>query len=297
MNSSVLFLVFNRPEPTQRVFDAIRAQRPARLYVAADGPRAHKEGEAGRCEEVRRICSQVDWPCEVKTLFRSENLGCRRAVSGAITWFFEHEEEGIIIEDDCLPGPDFFRFCDAALARWRDDPRVMHIGGHTLLNAQVKESALFTRHVSIWGWATWRRAWQQYDHEMLLLPRLAQLPLRQWFGGQHGAVRRAIEGIYRNNVDAWGARWFLSVLARDGFSVLPKVNLISNIGFGPDATHTNVVSHTANLPIHPLPEHIELPVEVKTHPDFDQRYMAAQNDFIARVRRVLARMRLALVGA
>src|SRR5262245_55441705 len=106
MTPPILLLVFNRPETTSRVFQAIRAVRPNKLYVAADGPRSDRAGEAERCVEVRRIATAVDWPCEMRTLFREENLGCRRAVSGAITWFFEQEEAGIILEDDCLPHPD-----------------------------------------------------------------------------------------------------------------------------------------------------------------------------------------------
>jgi len=123
MISPVLFLIFNRPDTTTRVFEAIRAARPERLYVAADGPRMTREGEAERCAEARRIATAVDWPCEVKTLFRETNLGCRAAVSGAITWFFEHEEEGIILEDDCLPDPSFFPYCTELLAHYRDTGR------------------------------------------------------------------------------------------------------------------------------------------------------------------------------
>src|SRR5690349_15319882 len=129
MKSAILFLVFNRPETTARVFDAIRAARPARLYVAADGPRAARSGESERCEQTRRIASAVDWPCTVNTLFRATNLGCKNAVSSAISWFFEQEQEGVILEDDCLPEPSFFAYCDELLAHYRDNPRVGLISG------------------------------------------------------------------------------------------------------------------------------------------------------------------------
>lgn len=294
VQSPVLFLVFNRPEPTLQVFEALRSARPPRLYIAADGPRAHKQGEAERCEQTRKIAEQVDWPCEVRTLFRQENLGCRRAVSGAISWFFEHEAEGIILEDDCLPEPDFFRFCDTALAHWRDEPRVMHIGGHVLIDGPGPEDLLHSRLVPIWGWATWRRAWQQFDSEMTQLPRLGELPLSSWYGSQHRNVRKAIEHIHHGKVDAWGARWVLTVMAAEAFSVLPRTNLISNIGFGADATHTTVDSHVANLPTHPLPATLTLPTELRSSPAYDKAYLRVGNNQMARAMRVLRRLRLAL---
>jgi hypothetical protein len=123
MHTAVLFLVFNRPDPTRRVFDAIRAARPARLYVAADGPRADRAGEAERCAEVRAMATAVDWPCEVLTLFRDANLGCKRGVAEGIDWFFAHEAEGIILEDDVLPHPSFFAYCATLLERYRTVPR------------------------------------------------------------------------------------------------------------------------------------------------------------------------------
>ena len=124
LDAPVLFLVFNRPDVTMRVFEAIRHARPRRLYVAADGPRAGISSETGKCEQTRQIATQVDWDCEVKTLFRSENLGCRVAVSSAIDWFFENEPEGIILEDDCLPHPTFFHFCQELLERYQHDQRI-----------------------------------------------------------------------------------------------------------------------------------------------------------------------------
>jgi hypothetical protein len=294
VKSALLFLVFNRPEPTRRTFQALRAARPPRLFISADGARAHKDGEAERCAEVREIVDQVDWPCEVRHLYREQNLGCRRAVSGAISWFFEHEEEGIILEDDCLPEPDFFRFCDVALETWRNEPRVMHVGGHVLVNGPGPEDLLFSRLVPIWGWATWRRAWRLYDSEMTRLPLLAAIPLRDWYGAQQGQVRKAIEHIHHANVDAWGARWVLTVMTYDGLSVLPRVNLISNIGFGAEATHTTVDSHLANLPTAPLPAQLKLPVALRAHRAYDKRYLAIMNDPWARAQRVLRRLRLRL---
>ncbi len=168
MRSPVLFLVFNRPDSTRKVFDAIRSARPPKLYITADGPRPDRPAEAKLCSEVRAIASAVDWPCEVKTLFRESNLGCKAGVSSGITWFFSHEDEGIILEDDVLPVPTFFNFCDEMLERYRDDARVSMISGCNLISNHFspKQSYFFSRYNLIWGWATWRRAWQHYDVAM-----------------------------------------------------------------------------------------------------------------------------------
>lgn len=295
MTPAILFLIFNRPEPTQRVFDALRCARPARLYVAADGPRPTKVGESDLCAKTRRIVDHIDWPCEVRTLFRDQNLGCRAAVSDAITWFFDHEEEGIILEDDCLPSPDFFRFCDVALSTWRHELRVMHIGGHVLIDGPASEDMLFSHLVPIWGWATWRRAWQQYDSEMTRIGTLHTLPLRDWYGSQYRNVVKAIENVCFGKVDAWGARWVLTVMANQGLSVLPRVNLISNIGFGSDATHTTVDSHVASLPLGSLPATLHLPSILGARRAYDHRYLVVMNNPWARAMRVLRRIMLALM--
>ena len=160
-------MVFNRPDTTAQVFETIRQAKPARLYVAADGARKEKDGELERVAMVREIATTVDWPCEVKTLFQDKNLGCKNAVSSAISWFFEHEEQGIILEDDCLPSADFFDFCENNLEKYRSDTRIMMIAGTNYLPSEnLRVPFFFSEHFIIWGWATWRRAWQLYDLEM-----------------------------------------------------------------------------------------------------------------------------------
>lgn len=162
---AVLFLIFNRLDTASRVFEAIREARPFRLYIAADGPRLHKLGELEACISVRRLVTQIDWPCEIHTLFREQNLGCARAVKEAIDWFFEHEEEGIILEDDCLPRPEFFSFCSEMLDRWRNNKEIMMISGTNYLFGKISSSYdyYFSHFAAIWGWATWKRAWTQLD--------------------------------------------------------------------------------------------------------------------------------------
>lgn len=294
MKPSILFLVFNRPAPTYRVFQKIRDARPRRLYIAADGPRPEKHGEVERCEEVRSIVSQVDWECDVQYLFREKNLGCRRAVSEAITWFFDHEEAGIILEDDCLPAPQFFDFCAHALERWKDDPKVMHIGGHIVCERPGPAALGLSHLVPIWGWATWRRAWALYDSDMQRISYLDKLPLEAWYGAQSKNVYRAIRGIHDNNIDAWGARWALSVVSREAFSILPQVNLISNIGFGEEATHTKSRSHLDGIPHAALPDDFATRGVALSDVVYDEAYLAEMNrksylmqKVISKIKRIL----------
>lgn len=245
METAVLLLIFNRPETTERVFAAIRSARPERLYVAADGPREGREGEFERAEHARRIATNVDWPCKVETLFRDGNLGCRKAVSSAIDWFFEKEPEGIILEDDCVPLSSFFPYAEALLCRYRSEPRVMMISGLNTIADQYApaSSYFFTAYPEIWGWATWRRAWVHYDVEMRDWPVLrsagfpGRLPIvhrrfftRQWI--------RSFDATHAGRIDTWDYQWAYSIIKNGGLSIAPRMNLVTNIGFGGDATHT-----------------------------------------------------------
>lgn len=263
MRSPVLFLVFNRPIPTAMVFEAIRAARPPRLYIAADGPRAHREGEAARCAEVRDIVTRVDWPCEIQTLFRDENLGCKAAVSGGISWFFEQEEQGIILEDDCLPHPDFFSYCDALLERYRDDERVWVVTGDNFQRGTRRGDAsyYFSKYNHVWGWASWRRAWQHYQGDIPFWQEWKESAA--WNEHAPDPVERKywmqiFDRMYRHEIDTWDYPWMASVWYRGGLTATPNVNLVTNIGFGPDATHTtsgsevNVIEASAlGVMVHP----------------------------------------------
>jgi hypothetical protein len=252
----VLFLVFNRPDTTQQVFESIRQVRPSRLYIASDGPRPERPGEAEKVQAVRDyVVTHIDWPCEVKTLFRDNNLGCRLAVGTAIDWFFENEPEGIILEDDCLPDPSFFSFAEELLAHYRDDERVMIISGDYFHGRayQPSHSYFFSRHVHIWGWASWRRAWRHYDHEMKQWPALRNTDWLLTVGdGNRDFQRywtRIFDTAYSGEIDSWAYRWVFSCWAQSGLGILPSHNLVTNIGFGKDATHTTGSdNHLANLP-------------------------------------------------
>ena len=183
LNTPVLFLIFNRPDTTQLVFDAIRQAKPSQLYVAADGPRENKPGETEKCEQTRRIIGTVDWDCEVATLFRENNLGCKQAVSSAIDWFFSNAEEGIILEDDCFPSHSFFIYCQELLEYYRYDTRIMQICGLNVLREWNRNGYgyYYSNYGPVWGWASWRRAWKYYDVHMELWPEIREKRLYEDF--------------------------------------------------------------------------------------------------------------------
>lgn len=259
-NVPILFLTFNRPKQTQRVFDAIRQMQPCKLYFAADGARENRAGEREICEEVRSIVlDNVDWKCEVKTLLRDKNLGCRKAVSSAITWFFDNEPEGIILEDDCLPDLSFFLFCAELLEKYRNDQRIMMISGinHQKNKVRGDYSYYFTRYNQIWGWASWRRVWDLYDENMTLLPEILDNGyLNDIFQDEVAAQKwaRDFKRVFDGQHDTWDYQFSFSCLIHGGVCINPMANLVSNIGFDENATHTSIGSiQTANLPTFPMP--------------------------------------------
>ncbi len=241
--SPVLFLIFNRPDVTSLVFEEIRKVKPNKLYIAADGPRTFVEDEIILCNETRKIISAIDWDCEVKTLFRENNLGCKYAVSSAINWFFEQEEEGIILEDDCLPNYDFFRFCDEMLLKYRLDNRIRFITGSNFQKGtkHSNSSYYFSNLTHVWGWASWRTAWKDYDVELENYKELDHYKLFfDIFNNTFIANdwKEIIEKLYNNEINTWDYQWTITNMFNNGLSIIPNVNLISNIGFGNNATHT-----------------------------------------------------------
>ena len=256
LNTPVLFLVFNRLDTTKQVFEAIRQAKPPRLYVAADGPRSDRLGEAEKVKLVRDyVMDHVDWECEIKTLFRENNLGCRIAVSSAIDWFFENEEMGIVLEDDCLPHTTFFQFCEELLNFYRNDSRVMQICGSNLLKRERNtiESYYFSKYGPIWGWASWRRAWQYYDVDIKLWQQVKERKIYYGFCDtkEEASIRLDLyDKLANGDINTWDYQWGFAKNINSGLSITPNVNLISNIGFGEDGTHvTDPQSPLANLMI------------------------------------------------
>lgn len=255
----VLFLIFNRPDLTAAVFDKIRQAKPAKLFIAADGPRDQIKKEEDLCKETRElVLNNIDWPCEVEILFREKNLGCSKAVIEAITWFFNNVEYGIILEDDCLPLESFFLFCEELLIKYKEDERIMAISGTNFFgDYEVSASYLFSIIGGSWGWASWRRAWSKFDYSM-----------KDWGKREY---RKEIKSFFSNdklfnyytkyfdsylkNLESvvWDYRWLFCRLAHRGLSVIPSRNQIKNIGFGIEATHTlNAESKLSNLPTNKL---------------------------------------------
>jgi hypothetical protein len=243
-NTPILFLVFNRPDTTIKVLQAISKIQPKYLYVASDGPRPEVQGEKEKCDLVRKIIEDnIDWDCDVKKLDRSRNLGCGRAVSNAITWFFSNVERGIILEDDCVPNNSFFAFSEAMLELYNDNEKIYAITGQNLQygNHRGNGSFYFSKYLLIWGWATWRRAWDHYDFEMKSWPEFKKNKLNLIFPNDTEQISywdRVLSSFYRGEVDSWDYQFLLTIWQDSGLTIVPNKNLVSNIGFRSDATHT-----------------------------------------------------------
>lgn len=271
LDTPVLFLIFNRPDTTKKVFDAIRLAAPSKLYIAADGPRETKPSDIENCRETRNILNEINWTCEVHTLFREKNLGCRVAVSSAIDWFFENEEEGIILEDDCLPDQSFFWFCSELLNKYRNNTQIMHIGGSNFQFGRTRGEAsyYFSRLAHIWGWASWRRAWKYYDVNMESFPEfLTQNKISTVFANR--AVQqewiKSLTKIYKG-ANTWDYQWAYTIIMNNGYCIIPNENLVSNIGFGAESTThatdendklANIKSLTISNLIHPAEIKIDI---------------------------------------
>jgi len=243
LSTPVLFIIFNREDTVRQVFEEIRKAKPEQLFIAADGARADKPGEAERCEAVRQVVvNGIDWKCDVKTLFQDKNLGCGLGVKTAIDWFFEDVEEGIILEDDCLPHQDFFLFCQELLEYYRDDTRISCISGNNFQFGKKYDdtSYYFSRYSNTWGWATWRRAWNLFDFDMKTFPEFKKRKdITQLFPYKY--VQRRWENIFEkvynkdSSFSAWDIQWTYTAFSNKTLSITPQVNMVSNIGV--ECTH------------------------------------------------------------
>ena len=247
ITTPVLFLIFNRPDTTQKVFDIIRQVKPSKLFVASDGAREGNSNDERLCRQARNITEQVDWECDVKYLYRDKNLGCRVAISSGIDWFFEYVDEGIILEDDCLPSKSFFWFCQELLEKYRDNDKVMQINGNFFLDGvmEFENSYYFSTLNSCWGWATWKRAWDQFDSMMS--------------GYANNKAKGRIDDYFKNKdisdwmisyldeavlptCNIWSTKWAYAIIKSGGLSITPTTNLVKNIGFFGDGTSASYES-------------------------------------------------------
>ena len=295
LNTAVLFLVFNRLDTTKQVFEAIRHAKPPRLYVAADGVRANKEGEADKIQAVRDyIMQNIDWKCEVETLFWEENLGCKYAVSRAITWFFKNEEQGIILEDDCLPSQSFFWYCEELLERYKEDMRVGQISGDNFQKGVKRGESdyYFSIYSHIWGWASWANRWKNYD---VNLNSFDDAKFIEEVFDKKSNKKYWID-IYKKikvkSVDTWDYQWTFVLWKAKQLSVLPNINLIENIGFGEGAAHTTEESEFSNLKAYEMvlsehPKTIERCIEAD---EFTTKIMFSKKPFIERIVNKIVRL-------
>jgi hypothetical protein len=275
-DTPLLLIAWRRPHTLRQVIDAIRPIAPTRLYAACDGPNPDRPGEAEKVAATRAVIEhEIDWPCQIERLYSEVNLGCRLGVSRAISWFFEQVEEGIILEDDCVPHPDFFPYCTTLLERYRHDTRVWCISGDNFQNGQWRGdgSYYFSRYNHCWGWASWRRCWQHYDGDLDQWPALRASDLlksifpdpverRYW-----STIWQRL--LYKGQPNTWDYQWSFTAQVNGGLTALPNVNLVHNVGFGQDATHTTglVSSGSVTSLAHGLGELV--------HPGFVVRHVDA----------------------
>jgi hypothetical protein len=260
-NKPILFLIFNREEHSSKVFDVIRDIKPRQLYIAADGPRASISGEAKVCKQVREsIINKIDWDCEIHTLFRQSNIGCGLAVSSAISWFFENEEEGIILEDDCLPDKTFFKYCSELLDQHRFNSSISIISGcnfdQNQTNHNSNSSYFYSKIPYTWGWATWKRTWEGYDYNIEKWNKINRRAFLKWLFDEiefQNFWEKVFNDVYGGQKTTWDYQFFFHCFSQKQLAIVPSVNLVTNIGHDQSATHTfNSESLQSKFPIIPI---------------------------------------------
>ncbi len=275
ITAPVLFLVFNRPEHSRKAFERIRLVRPLQLFIAGDGPRRHVPSDHVNCRDVRLLADQVDWECDVRTLFQTENVGCENAVTAAITWFFDHIDSGIILEDDCVASASFFDFCEAMLKRYESDHRIGAITGNNFQQGKIRTQAsyYFSKYPHCWGWATWKRSWALYNFEMGNGRHTSDADIVNRFAKASGELvywSRLFQQVRRGLINTWDYRWVHSLWKHQLLTVTPELNLVRNIGFDKSGTHTLGQSDW-ELPIETsLPTPYMHPETVCQHVDADE---------------------------
>ncbi len=274
MKTPVVLIIFNRPNHTERVFEAIRQAKPSKLLVIADGPRVNRTDDHQKCAAARAIIERVDWDCDVLKNYSDINLGCDPRIIDGLNWVFDIVEEAIIIEDDCVPHPTFFPYCEELLERYRDDERVMNISGQNVLfgRKRTEYNYYFSRFTLCWGWATWKRAWQHFDVDLKLWPEIRDRKFMKDILEDPYAVKvweRTVQMLYDGQLTGWDFKWIFACWMQNGLCLVSDRNLVTNIGYGAEATHI----HDENDP------YIKMATEAMTfplkHPPFISRDLEA----------------------
>ncbi|MBT4651923.1 MAG: nucleotide-diphospho-sugar transferase [Candidatus Pacebacteria bacterium] len=265
-NTPILLLMFNRPETTKVIWREIKKIQPSKLFIASDGPREGNSQDRKQCDQVKKIVCNIDWKCDVKRLYRKKNLGCKIAVSNAINWFFKHVGEGIILEDDCLPNSSFFIFAEKMLKKYKYNSKIFHISGNNSHSVKVDDDYYFSKYPHIWGWATWKRAWEDYDVNINnwatdntrgIFDKVFSNKIEKTFWTE------VFDKVYQGKTDTWDYQWLYCCWLHKALSITPKHNLVKNIGFTKSATHTVL----KNRKIYTQTYHLNFPLK---HPNLIQ---------------------------
>ncbi len=276
LNTPILFLTYKRFETSEKVFESIKNAKPKKLYFVSNAPKKNDKVELEKVQKVRSLLNEVNWDCDVVTLFRDEYLDVKESITFSIDWFFEHEEKGIILEDDCVPSQTFYPFCQELLDYYQNDENVYSIGGCCFLEDKnlLNNEYRFSRHTYIWGWATWKRAWLKYDVKMTNWPEFKKsknyksifknfIICSYW--------TNIFNMVYENQIKTWDYQWVYSIWLNNGISIIPNRNLVSNIGFGIDSNFThdkksiesNIKTSDFDLPLKHITSKIENHNELK----------------------------------
>ncbi|MDE6845844.1 MAG: hypothetical protein K2J99_08775 [Lachnospiraceae bacterium] len=294
LNTAVAFCVFNRLDKAKEVFQQIRGAKPPRLYIIADGPRADRKDEKAKVEAVRTYIEQnVDWECTVYKNYAPENMGCGRRVSSGIGWVFETEEEAIILEDDCLPTPSFFRYCQEMLEHYRDNEDILMISGNNPYSGYHSDTEpyFFTKMTFIWGWATWRRTWKQYDFDLLSLPKNRKNPVfRKTFPlFAYWVYMAEFETLYKHNYDTWDYQLLYQGVLYNKLSIIPAKNLIQNVGMGEESTHTGEAPEWVDQEVSEMTFPLSFREDIVWDQELDMKYFryANRHGLIVKIKQML----------
>lgn len=286
----ILLVVFNRLETSIKTFNKIKEIQPKKIYIASDGPRDFVINEKNIVNNVRQtILNQIDWECEIKTLFHEKNLGCSLGVYNAISWLFENEEYGIILEDDCVVSNSFFYYMEYLLKKYRYDTRIGMIAGHNQLGIyNTSSSYIFSKYKACWGWATWKRAWKNMDYYMKwrASKNIDNVILNMGYKGKDFKYwTYRLKLIDKKIVSAWDWQWYFSLSLNNQLCIFPPKNLVSNIGFDKDATHTSVFGKTIDS------YEIEMPIEnneyIIPNYDFDKQFYKKNNSLYNSINQIV----------
>ena len=240
---SVAVIIYNRPAYTKILYDRLSEIKPSNLFIIADGPKSGSGNDKKKCIQARKIFSEIDWDGKIFRNYADSNLGLKNRMSTGIDWVFNMVDEAIILEDDCIPSVEFIDFCEYALERYRNDPEVMVVTGDNFQKGEWRGdgSYYYSRYNHCWGWATWKNCWEKYDRNIKFWPHWKHSKEWKHFFNrfeEHRYWTDIFEKSFNNEIDSWAYPWTASVWFNNGITVTPNVNLVKNIGFGPDATHT-----------------------------------------------------------